>query len=93
MSLIFYYSPMSTATLTELCLEELAVPHDKKKLDLKAGDTKKPEFLKLNPFGQVPVLVDGEGKITTYPALYLWNQPQGEANHTPAWDLFQLILG
>jgi hypothetical protein len=32
-----------------------------------------------------PVLVDGEGKITTYPALYLWNQPQGEANHTPAW--------
>lgn len=40
-----------------------------------------------------PVLVDGEGKITTYPALYLWNQPQGEANHTPAWDLFQLILG
>jgi glutathione S-transferase len=57
MSLIFYYATMSTATLTELVLEELGVPHDKKKLDIQAGDTKKPDFLKINPNGKVPVIV------------------------------------
>lgn len=30
------------------------------------------------------------GQITTYPALYLWNQPSNEANHTPAWDVFKI---
>jgi hypothetical protein len=35
---------------------------------------------------------DGEiaGTIKTYPALYLWNQPPSENNHTPAWDKFQI---
>lgn len=57
MSLIFYFAPMSTATLTELVIEELGVPCDKKKLDIKAGDTTKPEFLKINPNGKVPTIV------------------------------------
>jgi glutathione S-transferase len=57
MSLIFYYSPMSTASITELVLAELAVPCEKVKLDIQKGDTKKPEFLKVNPNGKVPVIV------------------------------------
>ena len=57
MSMIFYYAPMSTATISELVIEELGIPCDKKKLDLKAGDTKKPEFLKINPNGKVPTIV------------------------------------
>lgn len=57
MSLIFYYAPMSSATPVQWALEELGVPHEKVKLDLKAGDTKKPEFLKINPNGKVPVIV------------------------------------
>ena len=32
------------------------------------------------------LVVDGAGKLSTYPALYLWNQPAAEGNHTPAWD-------
>ncbi|MFN0249462.1 MAG: glutathione S-transferase family protein [Kofleriaceae bacterium] len=57
MSLIFYSAPMSTATLTELVIEELGVPCDRKLLDIKAGDTKKPEFVKVNPNGKVPTIV------------------------------------
>jgi hypothetical protein len=37
-----------------------------------------------------PIVVDGSGKITTYAAIYPWNQPEAEHNHTPAWDVFQL---
>ncbi len=57
MSLTFYYAPMSTASITQLVLEELELPCEKVKLDLRAKDTQKPEFLKLNPNGKVPVLV------------------------------------
>jgi WD40-like Beta Propeller Repeat len=35
-------------------------------------------------------VVEQGGQLTTYPALYLWNQPGDEANHTPAWDVFQI---
>ena len=37
-----------------------------------------------------PVVVDGQGNVTTYAALYLWNQPANENNHTPAWDVFKI---
>lgn len=33
-----------------------------------------------------PVVVDTAGNITSYSALYLWNQPETEDNHSPAWD-------
>ena len=36
-----------------------------------------------------PIVVEG-GNITTYSALYLWNQPELEHNHTPAWDVVKL---
>ena len=37
------------------------------------------------------ITVEGD-VITTYPALYLWNQPANESNHTPAWDDFQIVI-
>jgi hypothetical protein len=37
-----------------------------------------------------PIVVDGQGTVTSYSALYFRNQPETEHNHTPAWDVFQL---
>jgi len=34
------------------------------------------------------IVQDETGNVTTTPALYLWNQPPTENNHTPAWDTF-----
>jgi hypothetical protein len=34
--------------------------------------------------------VDTKGAVTTYGALYLWNQPSTEGNHTPAWEYFNV---
>src|SRR5690242_11716885 len=58
----FYYSPMTSATRVHWALEELGVPYEKIKLDLTAGDQKKPEYLALNPNGKVPLFVDEEGR-------------------------------
>lgn len=57
MSLTFYHSPMSTATITHLVLAELGVPFDKIQLDLRKGETHTPEFMHLNPNGKVPLIV------------------------------------
>lgn len=57
MSLTFYYAPMSTASVTEGVLAELGVPCERVKLDIGAGDTRKPHFLEVNPNGRVPAIV------------------------------------
>lgn len=44
----------------ELLLSILGVAYEPVEVDLRAGDQKKPEFLALNPFGQIPVLTDGD---------------------------------
>jgi glutathione S-transferase len=57
MSLKFFYAPMSTATLTQLVLAELDVPHEAIKVDLGKGDAAKAELLAVNPNGKVPTIV------------------------------------
>lgn len=57
MSLTFYYAPMSTASITEAVLAELGTPCERVKLDIRAGETRKPDFLKINPNGRVPTIV------------------------------------
>jgi hypothetical protein len=37
-----------------------------------------------------PVVVDATGTVKQYKGVYFWNQPAGESNHTPAWDVFQI---
>lgn len=57
----FYYTPMTSATRVHWALEELGVPYEKVRVDLAAGEQKKPEYLALNPNGKVPLLVaEGE---------------------------------
>ena len=72
MSLVFYYAPMSTASITELVLEELGVPCERVKLDLKNGDTKKPEFVALNPNAKVPLVVHDGTPIWESVALTMY---------------------
>ena len=43
-----------------IMLEECALPYKEHFVDVWKGDQFKPEFLKLNPNGKVPTLVDGE---------------------------------
>lgn len=57
MSLTFYYSPQSSAGPVHWTLEELGIPYEKVLVDLKSGQQKQADFLKLNPNGCVPVLV------------------------------------
>ena len=41
-----------------IALEELALPYTLHTLDLSGGEQKKPDFLKINPNGRIPAIVD-----------------------------------
>jgi hypothetical protein len=51
---------MGAGLKTHWLLAELGMSYENPSLDMKAGEHKKPEFMKLNPTGQVPVLIDGD---------------------------------
>lgn len=44
----------------KVVLEEKKLPFEIVPIDLRKGEQKTPEFLKLNPYGKVPVLTDGD---------------------------------
>lgn len=64
----------------KLMLSVLGLDYEWIKVDLMAGAHKQPEFLALNPFGQIPVLVDGDTVLADAQAIlvYLARQYGGE---------------
>lgn len=72
MSIVFYYAPFSSASPVASALAELGVPHERVTLDLKAGQTRRPEFLALNPNGKVPTLVVDGTPMFEALAIMLW---------------------
>ncbi len=60
MALTIYGSPMSRAFRVLWMARELGLQYESIPLDPRAGDTRKPDYLKINPNGHVPAIVDGD---------------------------------
>lgn len=56
----------------ELFLSLLGLPHELVDVDLAAGAHKQPAFLAMNPFGQVPVIQDGETTLADSNAILVY---------------------
>ena len=68
-----YGHPLSGhAHRAQLFLSLLGQPTEVIDVDLLAGAHKLPEFLELNPFGQVPVLVDGDTVVCDSNAILVY---------------------
>ena len=57
---LYYGSGSPYAWRAQLALEHKALPYELKVISFAAGDTRKPEFLALNPRHRVPVLVEDD---------------------------------
>lgn len=57
----FYSAASSNGQRAAIMLEECGLPYTLHKLDLFAGDQRKPEFLAINPAGTIPAIVDRDG--------------------------------
>jgi glutathione S-transferase len=53
-------------------LQELEIPFDTVTVDLKNGEHRTADFLKINPAGQVPVLIDGDLVLTESVAISIY---------------------
>jgi len=68
-----YYHPLSGHShRARLFLSLLGVEHELVEVDLSTGEHKSAAFLKLNRFGQVPVLVDGDVTIADSNAILVY---------------------
>lgn len=78
-----YESPISGhAHRARAFLHLLGIEFESVVLDLRAGEHRKPEFLALNPLGQIPVLVDGETVIRDSTAILVYLALRHDADRT-----------
>jgi GSH-dependent disulfide-bond oxidoreductase len=62
-----YTAPTPNGHKASITLEELGLPYEVHIINLLAGDQKKPEFLKINPNGRIPAIVDrDEGDFAVF---------------------------
>jgi glutathione S-transferase len=66
------YAPRSRAATALRFLEELGEPYRVEVIDLEKGDQKKPEFLKRNPMGKVPLVLDGDVPVAETGAIFTY---------------------
>ena len=57
---LYDYTTSPNCQRVKVVLEEKKLPYEIVPVDLPKKEQKKPEFLKLNPYGKVPVIADGE---------------------------------
>jgi glutathione S-transferase len=69
MMLKLYWSPRSRSFTTLWLLEEAGQPYEKVLTDISTGAQKQPGYLKINPMGKVPALVDGDVAIAESAAI------------------------
>jgi glutathione S-transferase len=60
-----YFSTGSCSLASHIVLEESGARFETQKLNLREGDQKKPEYLRINPKSKVPSLVLDDGKVLT----------------------------
>lgn len=97
-----YTAPTPNGWKASVTLEELELPYNVRLVNLMEGDQKKPEFLKLNPNGRIPAIVDTDaddlaifesGAIMIYLAektgKLIPNDPAGRSR-VIQWLMFQM---
>ena len=81
-----HHFPSTASMVPHILLEELGVPYERVLVDRLHGEQKRPDYLKLNPNGLIPVLTDGDLVLyeTAAIALHLCDTHPG-AGLAPAW--------
>ena len=58
-----FYSPTPNGRKISIILEETKIKYKITSVNLSEGEQFKPEFLKINPYGKIPVIIDHEKKL------------------------------
>jgi glutathione S-transferase len=86
---LYRMAPSGHCHRVELFLSLLRLPFELVEVDVAAGELRQPAFLARNPFGQVPVIEDGEVTLADSNAILVYL----EARHAPGEWLPRDALG
>ena len=64
-----FYAPNTCALASHIALEEAGADYQTVRLDFRADEQRKPEYLAINPKGRVPALATDRGILTETPAI------------------------
>lgn len=84
MALKLYGGARSRASIVQWYLEELGIPYQFVLLDMQSGEHLQPEYLKINPVGKVPAIVDGDFQLWESGAILVYLADKyGNAGKSP----------
>lgn len=66
---ILYFSPGSCALVSHIALAESGLPYEVRRLNFAQSEQRSEAYLKINPKGRVPALVDDRGVVTETVAI------------------------
>jgi glutathione S-transferase len=79
-----YYNPRSRAAIAKWMLDECGAAYEIVPIDFEKREHKAPEFLKINPAGKLPALVDDDSRVFENAAICLYlGDKFPEANLAP----------
>jgi glutathione S-transferase len=79
-----YYSPGTASLVVHLALLEIGAPHRLEKVDFEHDEQHRPEYLRINPRGQVPALViDGKPYFESAALLMILAERHPDAKLAP----------
>jgi glutathione S-transferase len=87
-----YYSPGACSLAVHALLHSLSIPFETVRVDMNQGGNRTPEYLKLNPRGQVPVLIE-DGHIireSAVIAVYLSDKHKSPLLPAPGWQRLEM---
>ena len=64
-----FYAPGACSLAPHIVLEETGAPYEPVRIALAKGEQRTPEYLKINPKGRVPALVEGDWALTENPPI------------------------
>ncbi|MBL8703837.1 MAG: glutathione S-transferase N-terminal domain-containing protein [Rhodospirillales bacterium] len=67
-----FWDPGAANMAPHAVLEEIGCPYELVKVDLAKGEHRMPEYMRLNPNGRVPTLIDGEKVMFEAAAIVLY---------------------
>ena len=94
-----FYSPTPNGRKISIMLEEIKIDYKITQVNLSKEEQFKPEFLKLNPYGKIPVIVDHEENLVLIESgailIYLAKKskkflPQNNETKIFEWLMFQM---
>jgi glutathione S-transferase len=94
MEIVLYYSPNTCALAPYITLTEANARFEARPLNMRKGENKSPEYLKLNPKHKVPLLVVDGQVLSESAAIQLWiarTFPQAKLMPADPWQELKAI--